>query len=323
MTQVIEARVGETPGKVAVTCGEEQLTYEQLNQCANRIAWALTEHGVRPEVLVGLYGERSIDYLTTTLAILKAGGAYLPLDPFYPPKRLVEVIHQSGVRLIITTKNHAQALQASIEELPSTSLVQILLLEEILNEEHPLTNLPITYASHNLAYVMFTSGSTGKPKGVMVEHNGMLNHIYAKIKDLGIGPDDVVAQNGPQSFDISIWQCFAPLVVGARVCIFKDEIAHDPNQLAQQVDRAHISVLQVVPSMLRALLQQIEGLGTDAPTFSSLRWIVPTGDALPSKLCKQWQALFPNVPILNTYGSTECSDDQCHYQVEQDLPADY
>jgi acyl-coenzyme A synthetase/AMP-(fatty) acid ligase/aryl carrier-like protein len=156
---------------------------------------------------------------------------------------------------------------------------------------------------------MYTSGSTGKPKGVMVEHRGMVNHVLAKLADLEMGADCVLAQNGPPTFDIVVWQCLAPLVVGGRVVVFPDAIAEDPALLVDEIERRGVTVLQIVPSMLRALLDEAE---TRKPQLASLRWMVPTGEALPTELCRRWLALYPHIPILNTYGSTECSDDQCH-----------
>src|SRR5204862_8125528 len=111
-----------------------------------------------------------------------------------------------------------------------------------------------TVAGDDLAYVMYTSGSTGAPKGVMVEHRGMVNHVLAKLGDLEMGADSVLAQNGPSTFDIVVWQCLAPLVVGGRVAVLPDEVAEEPATLLAAVEAGGLTVLQVVPSMLRAVL---------------------------------------------------------------------
>jgi len=157
----------------------------------------------------------------------------------------------------------------------------------------------------------------------MVEHLGMVNHCLAKLRDLGITSLDRVAQTGPQSFDIVVWQCLAPLTAGSEVVVLPDEIAEDPTELLAALERLHISILQVVPSMLSAILDHAESGAGGKPALQALRWIVPTGDALPTALCRRWFALYPHIPILNTYGSTECSDDQCHYAMRSLDPSDH
>ena len=161
--------------------------------------------------------------------------------------------------------------------------------------------------------MMYTSGSTGNPKGVMVEHEGMINHVMGKLSDLGMTDIDALAQNGPQSFDIVVWQCLAPLVVGGCIVVFPDDVAEDPARLLEEVGKRGVTVLQMVPSMLQAVLD--EASATGVPALTSLRWMVPTGEALPTDFCRRWMALYPHIPVLNTYGSTECSDDQCHYSL--------
>jgi acyl-CoA synthetase (AMP-forming)/AMP-acid ligase II/2-polyprenyl-3-methyl-5-hydroxy-6-metoxy-1,4-benzoquinol methylase/acyl carrier protein len=149
----------------------------------------------------------------------------------------------------------------------------------------------------------------------MVEHAGMLNHILAKLDDLGVTGADVIAQNGPQSFDVSVWQFLGPLLRGATVEVLPDEVAHDPARLLAEVQRRGITVLQVVPAVMRGMIAEARSLGDRRPPLTALRWLVPTGDALMAELCREWFALYPDIPVLNTYGSTECSDDQCHLAI--------
>ncbi|MGA8810767.1 MAG: amino acid adenylation domain-containing protein, partial [Thermoanaerobaculia bacterium] len=201
--------------------------------------------------------------------------------------RTSQIIEDSGAKLVLTNVAHDDADDA----LPSV-------------------------AGNDLAYVMYTSGSTGRPKGVMVEHRGMVNHCFAKLSDLDLGEDGVLAQNGPPTFDIVVWQCLAPLATGGRVVVFPDDVAEDPSKLLDEVEARGVTALQLVPSMLRAVLDE-------APrALTTLRWIVPTGEALPTTLCRRWLDRYPHIPLLNTYGSTECSDDQCHYVIRSLTPAD-
>src|SRR5262249_2397319 len=173
---------------------------------------------------------------------------------------------------------------------------------------------------HDLAFVIFTSGSTGLPKGAMVEHVGMLNHLLAKVDELQLSNLDVLAQTASQCFDISVWQFLASLVVGGQVHIFEDDITHDPGRLQQCLDRNGISIVEVVPSLLRVMLEQLKENGSLNP-FSSLRWMIVTGEAVPPDLVSDWLNTYSEIPLLNAYGPTECSDDVTHCVIDHPLPA--
>jgi len=280
--ELIEAQARMRPDAVAVTCGEESITYGELQRRATSLARSLVQRGVRRDSIVAVLMPRGIDFITALLGISKAGGAFLPLDARHAQSRTQQIIEDSGAMLVLTSIVHHEVAR----ELPR--------VDETV-----------------LAYVMYTSGSTGKPKGVMVEHRGMLNHMLAKLSDLEIGVDGVLAQNGPPTFDIVVWQCLAPLAVGGRVVVFPDDVAEDPSRLLEEVERRGVTVLQLVPSMLRAILDE------EPRELTTLRWIVPTGEALPTTLCRRWLDRYPAIPLLNTYGSTECSDDQCHYVIRR------
>ena len=321
--ELFEAQVERTPDAVALVFEQEQLTYRELNRRANRLAHHLQDSGVKPETLVALLIERSIDFVVAILAIFKAGGAFLPLDPQHPARRHYQVLKQSQCHLVLTTDKYGPTLTEALVEIDVGLRPQTIHIERLLHKRGAEENLPLRSTPANLAYVMYTSGSTGEPKGVMVEQVGMVNHIYAKMADLALNQEDRVAQNGPPCFDIVVWQCLAALLIGGGVHIFKDEIAHDPMQLLGQIEQKNITILQAVPSILRAVVQQAAALVESRPRLTSLRWVVPTGDALPPELCRQWLQLYPSIPLLNTYGSTECSDDQCHYAIYQPPPLDY
>lgn len=321
--ELFEAQVERTPDAVALVFEQQRLTYRELNKRANQIAHYLQDVGVEPETLVALLIERSIDFVASMLAIFKAGSAFLPMDPQHPARRHYQVLKQSRCRFVLTTDRYTSTLTEAVENSDISPRPQVLYVEKLFTTKEAEENLPLRSTPENLAYVMYTSGSTGEPKGVMVEQVGMVNHIFAKIADLSIGMEDSVAQNGPPCFDIVVWQCLAALLVGGSVHIFSDEVALDPVQLLEHIEQQKITILQAVPSILRAVVQQAEKPGKARPHLASLRWVVPTGDALPTELCRRWLQLYPSIPLLNTYGSTECSDDQCHYAIYQPPPLDY
>lgn len=318
--RLVEEQAACRPNAVAAIYEKQQITYQALNQRANRLAHFLIDAGIGPDDIVALLAERNIDYLTAILAVHKAGAAFLPLDPRHPSARLAQILHQSESPFILTSPTYQNVVSEALSSLNTNP--RMALIKDAIQDLRPDDNLPQRCSMSNLAYVMFTSGSTGTPKGVMVEHLGMLNHNLAKIADLQMTERDTLAQIGPQSFDIMVWQFVAPLIVGGKVHIFRDEIAYNPLALVEHIQAANISILQLVPAFLNTVVQEANATGR-IPTFPDLRWIVPTGEALPTELCRQWLKLYPHIPLLNTYGSTECSDDQCHYPIHTAPPPDY
>src|SRR5690606_1582239 len=163
----------------------------------------------------------------------------------------------------------------------------------------------------DLAYVIFTSGSTGRPKGAMVHRAGMVNHLLAKVDDLAMTADDVTVHNAPVTFDISVWQMLCPLITGGRLVVVDRDTAADPQELFGRITTDGITVLEVVPSLLRAAVDAWES-GTPRPATGGLRSLMVTGETLPADLAVTWGRLEPGVPLVNAYGPTECSDDVTH-----------
>jgi|GEM_PF-6395327 len=316
-TQLFEEQVERTPHASAAFFGPQTLTYQELNQRANRLAHLLVAEGVDAGVLVAVLARRNLDFLPAILAILKAGGAYLPLDPRQPASRHAQVLSQSQSTLVLISDEFEQETTNIFADMPVTQHPKCLSLEQSLNHLQIDTNLPLRNAPHDLAYVIYTSGSTGMPKGAMVEQRGMINHLYAKISDLRLTEADVVAQTASQSFDISVWQFLAALLVGGRVHILDDETALNPQRLLEEVDAQKITILETVPSLLKAMLVDRSQMG--GLDLETLRWLIPTGEALPPDLANRWLGQYPNIPLLNAYGPTECSDDVTHFVIEQPL----
>ncbi len=302
--ELFERQVRATPGAVAAVDDARSLTYAQLDALAENVARALNALGVGQDSIVGMFLDRSIDFLVGILGIFKAGAAYVPLDPKLPPARLEGLVAQAACKALLTEPRYLEA--ATALGLPDGRVQCVAELASVRGADRPL---PVHHP-RELAYIFFTSGSTGTPKGAMVEQVGMLNHLGAKIHDLGLTAADSVIQNASQSFDISVWQFLVALVSGGRTRIVSEEAAHDPFQLLRIVAEERITVLEIVPSLLRSLL---EGVAGSPPALDSLRWLVVTGEALPPELCRQWLQFYPRIPLVNAYGPTECSDDVTHH----------
>ena len=305
-----EAQVLRSPEAVAASCGGLTLGYHALNERANRFAHALIKEGAGPDCVVALLDERGLDFLAMMLAIFKAGAAYLPLDPAHPDGRIAQVLAESQVGLLFAgaaCRDRAEAIVAAMSE-PKLRLLDLAALEAREDRRH---NPHRRHGPQNLAFVIYTSGSTGKPKGAMVEHQGMFNNLITKVPALELTALDVIAQTASQCFDISVWQFLTALTLGARVEIFPDAISHDPPRLLDEIAACGVTVLEAVPSMIRALLDASEA----GAALAGLRWLLPCGEAFAPELCRRFMDRHPQVRLLNAYGPAECSDDVSYYPI--------
>jgi amino acid adenylation domain-containing protein len=312
--ELFEAQVARTPHALAVRCGEERLTYDQLNRAANQLARTLTREGVGPEVVVPILAERGMGYWLGVLSVLKAGGAFLPLDPHHPPARWRQVLEQSRASIVLVQDGMECALRDGTHEMGGAQ-PRILALEFLAARPQDDGNVPVRIQPKNLAYLIFTSGSTGRPKGAMLEHGGMFNHLHAKNIDLGITSADVVGQNASQCFDISVWQFLSPLLAGATVQIIPDAVATDAAMLVDTLESARVTVLQTVPSLMQLMVEELGRERPEPVRLEALRSLIPNGEVLPPELARTWLRMYPHAVITNAYGATETSDDVTHRRV--------
>ncbi|MGY1762798.1 amino acid adenylation domain-containing protein [Geodermatophilus sp. SYSU D00779] len=304
--ELIEEQARRHPDDVAAVHGAERITYRELDGRANRVARALLARGLQAEDVVAVVTERDLDWLTAVLAVFKAGGAYLPVEPHFPADRIARTLSRAECRLVLTEPGSTASLDAALQELPG---VQALTVGGAAAEGHPATSPGVQVGPDQLAYLYFTSGSTGEPKGAMCEHAGMLNHVLAKIDDLGVVEGGVVGQVAPQCFDISLWQLVSALVVGGRTVIVPQEVVLDAERFVDRLVEEHVTVVQVVPSYLEVVLTYLEAHPRALP---DLRCVSVTGEALKKELVQRWFAAQPGIALVNAYGLTETSDDTNH-----------
>lgn len=305
--ELFEEQARRRPGAVAVERGERSLTYGELDALANRIAWWLRREGLWDEDVVAVVTERDIDWAAAVLGTFKAGGAYLPVEPDFPASRIEGMLRRSGCRLVLTTGEGSASLRQAVAALGDRA--PAVLAVDRLPDGLPAHSPGLPVAAGALAYIYFTSGSTGEPKGAMCEHAGFVNHLLAKIEDLGITEDSTVAQTAPQCFDISLWQLVAALVVGGRTRIVEQEAILDIARFVEVLERGRVRVAQLVPSYLEVLLTWLDGRSGRLP---ELRIVSATGEALKKELVERWFQTFPDVPLVNAYGLTETCDDTNH-----------
>ncbi|MEU2379029.1 non-ribosomal peptide synthetase [Streptomyces misionensis] len=304
--ELFEQRVRAHPRAVAALQGEREWTYDELNRRANRLARALLDRGLGREDVVAVVMERDLDWLAATLAVFKAGGAYLPIEPHFPAGRIAATLSRAGCRLVLTESGSTGTLDEALASVPGA---RRLLVTEAYAEPHAEDDPRVPVDAGQLAYIYFTSGSTGEPKGAMCEHAGLLNHLFAKIDDLGIGEGSVVAQTAPQCFDISLWQLVSALLVGGRTLLVAQDVITDVERFVDTLADGRVAVAQLVPSYLEVVVSYLEQHPRELP---HLRCVSVTGEALKRELVQRWFAIQPGIRLLNAYGLTETSDDTNH-----------
>ncbi|WNW10413.1 amino acid adenylation domain-containing protein [Pseudomonas sp. DTU_2021_1001937_2_SI_NGA_ILE_001] len=301
--------------QVAAVCQGESLSYAELDRRSNAVAHALQTAGAGPETLVALFAERGLALLTLMIGTLKAGAAFQALDIQQPPARLAELLALGEAPLLLVCDQASAVLD---QVLPNLQRQPTCLVAQPLWQGAAQPAVSYNHDPDQLAYVIFTSGSTGQPKGVMVEQRGMLNNMFGKVPALGLGEHDRIAQTASPAFDISVWQFLAAPLFGATVHILPDAQAHDPLALLDAVEAHGLTLLETVPALIRGMLQE----SSADHRLASLRWLLPTGEALPPALARDWLTRFPHVPMMNAYGPAECSDDVAFHAITQAADAD-
>ncbi|HAT2917895.1 TPA: amino acid adenylation domain-containing protein [Serratia marcescens] len=297
LAALFEQQVRRTPSATALVSGTESLSYAQLNARANRLAHALIARGVGPDSRVAVCAERGLNMVTALFGILKAGGAYVPLDPAYPGERLQYILQDADPVLLLADA----AGRAALGEPATPQLALEAALPETLSAENPA---PRAQASH-LAYVIYTSGSTGKPKGAMNEHRGVVNRLVWMQEAYGLTAADTVLQKTPFGFDVSVWEFFWPLMVGARLVMAKPEGHKDPDYLSRAIEQYGVTTLHFVPSMLQSFLAD----GQAATRCGQVVRVMCSGEALPAALVAEFYRRLPQAELHNLYGPTEAAVD--------------
>ncbi len=287
---LFEEQVARTPEAVALVFAEQELTYRQLDDAANRLAHHLQSMGVGTETLVGVFMDRSLEMIVSLLAILKSGGAYVPLDPVYPGERIALVVEDSRASVILTTETVRGRLPAVANRVLSLD-------GEAMAIANRTPDPVLCQATGtNLAYVIYTSGSTGKPKGVMVEHRNVLSFFSSMDRVLGTEPGIWLAVTSI-CFDISVLELLWTLIRGFKVVLHGEEGTHT---LATEIVHHGVTHFQSTPSLARMLV-------TDPPSLaalSSVKKLLLGGEALPASLVSTLRTVAEG-EIYNMYGPTE------------------
>ncbi|MGW0180861.1 amino acid adenylation domain-containing protein, partial [Nocardia sp. NPDC003345] len=305
--------VTEFPDRVALVSDGVEVTYAELDRRVNRLARYLIAQGAGPESLVGLLVSRSLDFVVGTYAVVAAGAAYVPLDPAHPGERIRHILETARPVCVLTTAADRAAVGPDVA-------ADALVLEEL--EVSGYDGSAVTDAdrvsplrSDNAAYVIFTSGSTGRPKGVVVSHAAISNQIRWIVGEYEISRDDIVLFKTPATFDVSVWELFAPLSVGGRMVIAEPDGHRDPQYLASVIAEQGVTATSFVPSMLSVF---VESVASDPGVLSSLRMLFVAGEAFTGDVVAAARRV-TDVALYNLYGPTEFAVHATHAAVGRDV----
>jgi amino acid adenylation domain-containing protein len=293
---LFEEQAERTPDRTALVFKDESLlnktlTYKELNDRSNHLARILRGKGVKPDSIVGIMMERSLEMIVAIMGILKAGGAYLPIDPGYPKDRINYMLSDSKAPVLITQEKDKEHFEFKGD---------IILTEELTQPEEGSTNLTETSTPENLAYVIYTSGSTGKPKGVMLEHRAVNNFIKGITDLIAFTPDNTILALTSISFDIFVLETLLPLTKGMKIVIADEKEQGDASLLSEVINAHQVDMLQATPS-------RIQMLANDKKSVECLKGVSTLmigGEALPETLLKEIKQICRG-RIYNMYGPTE------------------
>lgn len=298
--ELFEAQVERSPDAIAVTFEDKHLTYQQLNEKSNQLAHYLRSLGVKPEVLVGIFVERSLEMVVGLLAILKAGGTYLPVDPAYPKERLAFMLEDAQISVLLTQ-------QRLLAELPKHE-AQVVCLDTdwLIIAQESQENLLNRFTPENLAYVIYTSGSTGRPKGVMIQHNSLVNYIKTACLEYELESSDRILQFASISFDTAAEEIFPCLVQGATLVLRTDSMLSSIPSFLQTCQALNLTVLDLPTAFWHQLTAELAEESLQLP--EQLRLVIIGGEKALSQRLGIWQKYVEQrVQLINSYGPTEAT----------------
>ena len=310
--ELFERRVVEAPDAVAVRFRGHLLSYDELNQRANRVAHELIARGVGGGCRVVVCVEPSFDAVVALLAIWKAGAAYVPVDPGYPAARLGAILEDTRPELVLTQGHLAGRLEFA--DVPRLALDTLDALES--GGGRRSENPAVDVEPDQLATVFYTSGTTGTPKGVMASHANLFHYVSSAVERYGVRADDVIPTVARFSFSISLFELLTPLVAGGSLLVLEREHVLEPARLAQTLEE--ITLIHAGPSLWKGLIRQLARKATSVDAFARVRHVSSGGDMVPPEVVEALKQTFRDAEVFVIYGCSEISCMGCTYAVPRD-----
>ena len=306
---------GRGPDKTAAVCGDESISYGELDRLSNGLAAILRQNGIERGDRVGFFMPKAVASIVAIHGIMKAGAAYVPIDPDSPAARLSYILHNCAIKCLITSHKKRRVLEqvfsgsSTVERVifvddaggsPLAVPVPTISWAQVVDADGP--GEPVAMTQDDLAYILYTSGSTGSPKGVMISHLNAMTFVEWATRVIGVRESDRVSNHAPFHFDLSIFDIYTTFNTGGTLVIVPPGLSVFPYRLGEWIDQQKISVWYSVPSILSMLVRQGELERFD---YDSLRSIVFAGEVFPAKYLGELMKKLPRPSYFNLYGPTE------------------
>ena len=307
ITGLFERQAAQTPQATALICQDKTMRYAELNEQANQLAHFLRQNGVGTGSFVGLCTERSFKMMVGLLGILKAGGVYVALDPDYPMARLEDILADTRPEVLL--------VEESVDRFTEFAGTKICLERDWQTiDQQPATNLPSATTPNDLINIVYTSSTTGKPKGARIPMSAVLNRLLWMWDEYPFVAGDTAVLQKSYALVAATWELFGALLKGVPTLILQPDDVRDADLLWQQLTQHNVSHLLSSPALIENVLQ---AAARETTRWDSLRFATTSAEPISLAMVQRWRTTFPGVPLLNLYGSTECSSNATQYDAAQ------
>lgn len=307
---IFESQVKKTPENIAIRYGDKTMSYQELNELSEKIAYYLQEtQGIKTGDLVGIMLEREEYLMPAFFGILKAGGVYVPIDFSYPPERIQSIVKDSGLKVLITRGKYLA---------PGLRLPKLVNLDEEWNRIDAMQGRrpSVEIKGNDLAYVIYTSGSTGKPKGVMIEHHSLLNNMQAMQDKYPLFEKDCCLLKCACSFDVSVSEMVCWFPDGGSLSLLEPGAEADARTIMDTVLKHKVTHMSFVPSLFAFVLEELDS--SNLEKLNSLKYILLGGEALLPSMVKKMNSFNTGIVLANVYGPTEGTIYSSAYTIRRD-----